>query len=223
MEKTMMINELAVKVANGLEGAYEELYNVIDPLLSGHARKGYSVLEKEDLLQEFHIIAYKMTQKFVEKYHEGETSYMALVYTACTNFRLNKNKEQGRVKRSKFKETSLNADTNDASSDDKAKSLEENVSDMEAPSVEDQAVGEVTKEVILDLVEQFKAVSLRDYEIVKGLAIGLSNSDIAYVVNEYARKPRKREEVLYDQNTRKTISRARKNFRDFLFSKEMFV
>lgn len=223
MEKTMMINELALQVANGVEGAYEELHEIVEPLLKGHARKGYSVLEKEDLLQEFLVIAYKMTFTFVDKYNNGETSYMALVYTACTNFRLNKNKEQGRVKRSKFKETSLNAETNDASSDDKAKSLEENVSDMEALSVEDIAVGEVTKEMILEAIEDFKHVSLRDYEIVHGLALGLSNDDIAYVVNETSRKPKKREEVLYDQNTRKTVSRARKSFREFLFTKELFV
>ncbi|MED4841539.1 hypothetical protein P9695_14800 [Weizmannia sp. CD-2023] len=215
--KTLEINKLAADVANGIEGAYEKLFDMVDPLLKAHARKGYAGIGFEDLLQEFRIISYNMTFTFVERYQNEETSYMALVYTACENFRKNTYKANHRIKRSKFFETSLNAELNDATSDDKSKTLEENVSDIHKNSIEEQVVGNITGADIMNLLEHYRSISTqRDYEILKSYANGASNEDVAHIVNKYARKPKPTEEVEYDQNTRKVVSRARKAFREFL-------
>jgi len=219
--KTFEINKLAVDVANGVEGAYEKLFEVVDPLLKAHVRKGYAGFGFEDLLQEFRIISYNMTFTFVERYQTGETSYMALVYTACDNFRKNAYKANNCIKRSKFYETSLNAELND-SGDDKAKTLEEYVSDIHKSSIEEQVVGNIAGSDILNLLEEFHCIGKqRDYEILKGFASGLSNDEVAHIVNKYARKPKPVEEVSYDQNTRKVVERARKSFKAFLDSHYM--
>jgi hypothetical protein len=220
---TMVLNQLAVKVANGVEGAYEELHGMIKDLLKTHAYKRYSSMEREDLIQEFHLIAYEMCFKFNEKYNDGNTAYMALVYTSCDNFRKNSLISEGREKRSKYSESSLNKAMGAANGEGE-KSLEDVASDPTQNSVEDVAVGNVTKEDILDLIEEFsKTAQLRDYEIVKGLANELSSQDISFIVNEHSRKPKKKEDVSYDKSERKAVSRARKAFREFLKTNELFV
>lgn len=221
---TIEMNKLAVDVANGIDGAYEQLHEEINGDLKRHSLKRYSSMEREDLLQEFHLIAYEMCFKFAEKYNDGDTAYMALVYTSCDNFRKNAITSVNREKRSKFLETSLNAESFNDASGDQSKALEEGVADPVEPSVEDIAIGNVTKEDILELVELFSLTAkIRDYEIVKGLANGLTTRDIAFIVNDHIQKPRKKEEVTYDKSERKAVSRARKAFREFLQSQELFV
>ena len=220
MNKDQKINQLAIEVANGVEGAYEKFYEEVDPLLKKLAQKRYSVIEKEDVVQEFHTEAFLLCEKYRDNY---EGNFMAICNTVCINAlkELNRVAEGGgTLKRgSQYKDRKISFQAQIGEDGDST--LSEIVGDRNQVSVEEQVIGRLSKEelktVVTQLLNEFKeSTSEKNYEVTNAIYKGASNLDIAQITNRYAKKPQPINEVSYNDSARQAVSRAKKAFRKFL-------
>jgi DNA-directed RNA polymerase specialized sigma24 family protein len=146
------LNVLAVAYANGDQEAGAKFVEKVQPLMERYAKKQYSMIDKEDLSQEFMIVAIEKAVDFAERYNDGTNNVLGLIYTACKRKLIDINKAHGAEKRSLYKdrEISLQAmvgEEGDMSMSDKVGS--------DHKSVEDQVIDSINENVMSQVVKQF--------------------------------------------------------------------
>jgi DNA-directed RNA polymerase specialized sigma24 family protein len=146
------MNVLAVTFAKGDQVAGEKFVAKVQPLLKKYASKMYSPIEKEDLVQEFMIVAIEKAYDFAERYNDGKNNVLGLIYTACKRKLIDINKANGAEKRSLYKdrEVSLQA----LVGEDGDMCMSEKVA-SEQKSVEDQVVEKFQEKSLSQVVKQF--------------------------------------------------------------------
>lgn len=145
------LNKLAVAYANGDELAGAKYMEIIEPLMTSYARKKYSTMEKEDLAQEFMLVAIKMAYQFNEKYNDGTNNVLGLIYKQCKNRLIDINKSNGAEKRSLYKdrEVSLQAlvgEDGDMSMADRVGSEQKSVEDVVVEKFNETTMEKVVKD-----------------------------------------------------------------------------
>jgi DNA-directed RNA polymerase specialized sigma24 family protein len=147
------MNVLAVAFANGDQEAGAKFVEKIEPLMTKYAKKQYSPMEKEDLAQEFMLVAIQKAYDFAKRYNDGKNNVLGLIYTACKRRLIDINKALGAEKRSLYKdrEVSLQAlvgEDGDMSMSEKVASEQKSVEDLVVEKLNEKALSGVVKDFV---------------------------------------------------------------------------
>lgn len=209
----MEMNELAVAYANGDQVAGEKFIEKVQPLMERYAAKQYSLIEGEDLAQEFLIVAIEKAIDFAERYNDGKNNVMGLIYKSCRNRLIDINKAEGAEKRSLYKDREVSLQS--LVGEDSDMSMSEKVAD-DQKSVEDQVLSAMESKHFAEVVEEYvsttkgrngKIVLLTYVATRQDWASELLNSEIEKVIEKETGKTPNAASV------RQAKSRALKAFR----------
>ncbi|MGG3561636.1 hypothetical protein ABES03_08530 [Neobacillus rhizosphaerae] len=147
------MNVLAVAFANGDAVAGNQFVEKVQPLLKKYASKMYSPMDKEDLAQEFMIVAIEKAYDFAERYNDGTNNVLGLIYTACKRKLIDINKAFGAEKRSLYKdrEISLQAmigEDGDMTMAEKVCSDQKSVEDLVVEKLNEKTLAQVVKDFV---------------------------------------------------------------------------
>lgn len=150
------LNELAVEYVGGNIEAGDEFFQVIDKKLESFSyRKHTNKLgtTREDLFQDFRVIAFEMMEKFVDRYNDGTNNILGLIYTKCDQFVKDLYKSENKTqKRSLYKDREVSLQS--LVGEDGDMSLSEKVS-VDSKSVEDIVSDKLNADALNQIVSSF--------------------------------------------------------------------
>lgn len=108
------LNKLAVEMANGKNKVAEtQFMEEVAPLMEKYARRlGNSAETREELYQEFLILAWKCAVSFVERYNNGTNNVLGLIYTDCRRKAVDHSRKAKTQKRGLYKNREISLQSN---------------------------------------------------------------------------------------------------------------
>jgi DNA-directed RNA polymerase specialized sigma24 family protein len=221
------LNKLAMRCATGCKDSEDTLFAVINPLLKRYAQGKATHLDKEDLHQEFMMVAIKQVQRYPELVQKNPDYHvLALIYGMCDN----KLKDLGRAENAQKRATRIQDGDeieNRVFSLDAPQSTDDALSlqfPSEDKSVEDQVSDSLNKDTMKDLVKEFVSCTKgRNATIVPlmyaGFQLGWENEELdMHVANVIFDETGKEPD---NQVIRQAKSRALKAFRQAVESNKL--
>jgi hypothetical protein len=211
------INGLALGICTGQANAGEEFAEEITPLLKDYSHRIYCVETGEDKLQSFLMVAWEIALEYQERYL-GQ-NIMPIIYQSCKNWAINKNKEQNDTqKRGKNHITKSMNETVGGDGSNKEREYADLVGDY-YQQPEDLAIGQVAGCELMALLHCYieKNAGTKNGHIIQTKLEGKSNIEIARDLNDlFEKDPVPFDEVEYNGKHSKSVSRAIKDFKEFL-------
>lgn len=214
------INGLAMNVFNGEEGAGDAFAEAVYPLLKRFASRVRSSEPREDQIQMYFEIAWKIAHIYGDKYL-GQ-NFMPIVYKSCKNHTINQNialtktakRGSGFITKSTEETVGQDSGDSDVTVGDLIKSTN--------LSIEDEALGNLGSQQLLNLLEEYSEISKnrKNSVIVQAKALHRSNQELAYLLHVlFEDGSLSIDDLKYNGKYSKAVSRAIKDFTDFLHSK----
>lgn len=164
VKEDQKMNQLAVDYARGDMEAGNDFIELVTPKLRSFAKtqkkKTGTDMELEDIEQDFLMKAIEMTYKFEERYNDGKSNIMPIIYTSCRN-KFQDDSDAQNLTQKRARKVEVGGETvnrvvslSTPIGEDGNSTLMDVVS-HEQVSVEDQVVNSRNEEKVSEVVEQF--------------------------------------------------------------------